>query len=122
MTRNEGVGRPVTMTTAARKKRSSFGRILRSELDEQGVTTRELARRIAPAPDKVESSRRLLHQYLSGEVSPRAEMRIRIAAALAIDAAVFTEEAERQADREQLLDALEPLADILLELATKARD
>lgn len=118
---DEGVGRGHTMTTAARKKRGSFGRILRTELDEQGVTTRELARRLAPVPEKVESHRRLLHQYLSGGVSPRAEMRTRIADALAIDPDVFTEDAERQAERERLMDALEPLADILLDLATKAR-
>lgn len=109
------------MTTAARRNHSSFGRILRSELDDQGVTTRELARRLAPAPEKVESHRRLLHQYLSGNVSPRPDMRSRIAAALEIDPDVFTEDAERQAERERLTDALEPLADLLLDLATKAR-
>lgn len=109
------------MATAAHKKHSSFSRILRSALDEQHVSTRELARRIASAPEKVESSRRLLHQYLSGEVSPRAEMRDRIAEALSIDPEVFTEDAEREAERERLLDALEPLADILLDVAIKAR-
>lgn len=108
------------MATVVRKKHS-FGRILRSQLDEQHISTRELARRLAPSPEKVESHRRLLHQYLSGDVSPRPEMRQRIADALAIDPAVFTEDAERQAERQQLMGALEPLADILLDLATKAR-
>lgn len=109
------------MTTAARKKHSSFGRILRSELDERNVSIRELARRVAENEDKIESNRRLIHQYLSGSVSPRAEMRSRIAAALAIDPGVFTEDAERQAERERLIDALEPLADILLDIAREAR-
>lgn len=109
------------MTTAARKKHSSFGRILRTELDEQHVSIRELARRVANNEEKIESNRRLLHQYLAGDVSPRAEMRARIAEALAIDPAVFTEDAERQAERERLMEALEPLADILLDLATQAR-
>lgn len=111
----------VSMTAAARKKRGSFGRILRSELEEQGVSIRELARRVAENEGHVESVRRLLHQYLSGEVSPRIEMRDRIADALMIEPSVFAEDAERQAERERLMDALEPLADILLEVATKAR-
>ena len=49
------------------------------------------------------------------------EMRGRIAEALAIDPSVFAEDAERQAERERLAAALEPLVDILLELATEAR-
>lgn len=108
--------------SAARKNRGSFGRILRSELDEQHVSIRELARRVADNAEKIESNRRLLHQYLSGEVSPRSEMRDRIADALSIDPSVFTEDAERQAERDRLIDALEPLADILLDIARKTRD
>lgn len=111
----------VGMTTAARKRRGSFGRILRAELDEQNVSIRELARRVAEEDGHVENVRRLLHLYLSGEVSPREEMRERIADALSIDPTVFAEDAERQAERERLIEALEPLADILLDVARKAR-
>lgn len=110
------------MSSVARKRKGSFGRILRAELDEQNVSIRELARRVADNAEKIESNRRLLHQYLSGEVSPRPEMRERIAEALEIDPAVFAEDAERQAERERLMDALEPLADILLDLAKGARE
>ena len=110
------------MATAARRRRSaSFGRILRSELEAQGVSIRELARRLAESDDKIESERRLLHLYVSGEVSPRQEKRDRIAEALSIDPSVFTENAERQAERERLIEALEPLADVLLGIASKAR-
>ena len=113
--------RKVYRMTAAQKKQGSFGRILRTELAIKQVSIRELARRIADDESRVENVRRLLHQYLSGDVSPREEMRERIADALAIDPAVFAEDAERQAERERLMNALEPLADILLEVATKAR-
>lgn len=118
----EGEKEAVQMVATARKRRGSFGYILRSELEEQNVSIRELARRVAETPDKVENVRRLLHQYLSGKVSPGHEMRDRIADALSIDPAVFTEDAERQAERDRVVDALGPLADILLELARKARD
>lgn len=110
------------MATAARRRRSTpFGRILRSELEAQGVSIRELARRLARSDEKVENERRLLHLYVSGEVSPGTEKRERIADALAIDPSTFAEDAERQAEREQLVAALEPLVDTLLDLATKAR-
>lgn len=112
------------MTTAARNKgsRGAFGRTLRAELDAQGCSIRELARRIAPSEDKVENTRRLLQQYVAGEVAmPREETRERIAEALAIDPSVFAATTEQQAERERLSAALEPLVDILLELATEAR-
>lgn len=112
-------------TTAVKKKRSSFGRILRAELEAQGVSVRELARRLSTDSTdtrKVENVRRLLQQYVAGEVSPGPEKRERIAAALSIDAAVFTDDAERQAERDRLMEAMKPLADLLLELATRAKD
>jgi transcriptional regulator with XRE-family HTH domain len=112
------------MATKTRKRRSSFGRILRVELDTQGVSIRELARRLSGDPSdvrKVENARRLLQQYVAGEVSPGEEKRELIAQALSIDPAVFAENAEKQAERDRLMDALEPLADLLLELATQAK-
>lgn len=120
---DNGKGRKAPhMTTATRRRRGSFGRILRSELEEKNVTVRELSRRIAAVEgSKPDNVRRLLHQYLAGEVSPRPAMRLRIANALAIDPGIFAEDTERQAEHERLMDALEPLADILLDLAVKAR-
>lgn len=100
------------------RRRSGFGEILRRELDEQGVSVRELARRLTvEQPEKLENMRRSLGRYISGEVSPGQSARETIAEALSVDHEIFAEEAVHTARREKLLDALAPLADVLLELA-----
>lgn len=110
------------MATVTRKRRSLFGEILRAELDDQGISIRELARRLTPEGGSLENTRRSLMRYVQGEVVPGVEMREAIASALSIDPAVFADDAERTARRERLLTALEPLADVLLDLAIEIRD
>ena len=47
--------------SATRRPRTLFGEILRQELDSQGVSIRELARRLtADEPEKIENTRREL--------------------------------------------------------------
>lgn len=103
------------------KRRSDFGQILRAELDAQDISVRELARRlVASGHDvKVESCRRALMRYISGDSSPGADARVSIAAALGIPVDAFTEDRERQIRHERVMDALAPLADVLLELAVE---
>lgn len=108
--------------TSTRKRRTLFGEILRAELDGQGVSIRELARRLAGDEGNLESVRRSLMRYVQGEVTPGVEQRQAIAEALAIDMAVFAEDTERAARRERILSALEPLADVLLELAIEQKE
>jgi transcriptional regulator with XRE-family HTH domain len=104
----------------ATKRRSGFGDILRAELDAQDVSIRELARRLtAGQDDRLESCRRTLMRYVSGDVAPGMLARTAIANALGIDKSVFAEEREQQARREKLMLALEPLADVLLALAVE---
>lgn len=110
------------MATTTRKNRSLFGEILRSQLDTQGVSIRELARRLAADESKLENVRRSLMRYIQGEVVPGPDQRVVIAAALGVDPAVFAEDAERAARRERILRAFEPLADVLLEVAIEIRD
>lgn len=108
-------------TVVHQKRRSPFGNLLREALEETGVSTKELSRRLADTPGQAEAKRRLLQKYVSGEVSPGAESRAEIAAALAIDGARFAEDKEHEERLDQILNALVPLADALLELATQAR-
>lgn len=109
-------------TVIGRRPRSLFGEILRAELERQGISTRELARRLADGPEKVENTRRTLIRYMRGEVLPGLQARETIAAALSLDPAVFADDADRAARRDRVLDALAPLADVLLQLATEIRD
>jgi transcriptional regulator with XRE-family HTH domain len=109
-------------TTTARRQRSLFGEILKGELDLQKVSTRELARRLAESPEKIENVRRTLIRYIRGEVLPGEQAREAIASALSIDPEVFAEDADRAAKRERVLDALAPLADVLLELVIDLRN
>lgn len=105
------------MATVARR-RSGFGDILRRELDDQSVSIRELARRLTIGePDRLENVRRSLGRYISGEVAPGTEARESIAEALGVDYEIFAEDAIRHARREKVIDALAPLADVLLDLA-----
>lgn len=110
------------MAGTTTKRRSLFGEILRGELEQQGVSTRELARRLAADEGSAENTRRTLIRYLQGEVVPGQIMREAIAEALSIDPTVFDEGAERDARRERVLDALAPLADVLLDIVTEIRE
>lgn len=105
---------------AVARKRSGFGTILRRQLDANGVSTRELARRLTAAePDRIENMRRSLIRYIQGEVAPGPGMRDAIADALGIHRTVFAEDSIRTVRRERVLDALQPLADVLLDLAVE---
>lgn len=105
------------MATSTKRARSGFGTILRRELDAQGISTRELARRLTrEEPDSIENMRRTLIRYMQG-TSPGESRREAIARELGIDAAVFAEDKIRNERRDRVLDALAPLADVLLELA-----
>lgn len=111
------------MATALRQKpRSPFGNLLREALDETGVSIKELSRRVAKTPRQTEAKRRLIQKYVIGAVSPGLEARDEIADALGIDRARFADDKEREEQREQILNALIPLADTLLELAIHARE
>lgn len=109
------------------RTRSGFGEILRRELEANGVSTRELARRLtSEEPERLDNMRRTLIRYIQGSLSPRSQARDAIAAALKVDSAVFAESAIHTERRNRVLDALKPLADVLLELAievaAEARD
>ena len=107
-------------TVLHQKPRSPFGNLLRDALNETGVSIKELSRRIGQ-DGHAEAKRRLLQKYISGEVSPGVDARQEIAVALAIDPERFAEDKEREEQRQQILNALIPLADQLLEIATAAR-
>lgn len=107
------------MATVTRR-RSGFGDILRRELDGQNVSIRELARRLTLGePDRLENVRRSLGRYISGEVAPGTDAREAISDALGVEYEMFAEDAIRNARREKVLDALAPLADVLLDLAVE---
>lgn len=121
----------MTTTTPATprrtKPRSLFGDILRRELDDKDVSVKQLARLIAreraagtdgDIENGIESVRRLLNKYLIGESSPEQPMRDTIARHLGSDPAVFADEAIQLERRRRIADALLPLADVLLEIAT----
>jgi transcriptional regulator with XRE-family HTH domain len=108
-------------TVVHQKRRSPFGNLLREALTETGVSTKELSRRLAPTPGHAEAKRRLLQKYVSGEVSPGPGARASIATALGIDGARFAEDKEHEESLDQILNALVPLADALLDLAVAAR-
>lgn len=105
---------------AVTKKRSGFGDILRRELETQAVSTRELARRLtAEEPQKLENVRRALIRYINGEHAPNDDTREAIAVALSVDFEVFAEDAVMQERRAKIADALQPLADVLLDIAVE---
>lgn len=116
-------------TVVKQKTRSPFGNLFREALDQNGVSIRGLARKLAglePGEEDVrgqgEAKRRLLQKYVTGEVSPGQAARAELAAALGIDPARFALDQEREEQRRQIMNALIPLADQLLEIATAARD
>lgn len=104
--------------------RSGFGEVLRGFLDTDGVTLRELARRVSHegGESQIESKRRLIRRYISGEVEPSRKARDEIAVALGRDPSVFDEDAERAAEIRQIHGAMLGLAETLHALAMKARD
>lgn len=109
----------------ALKLRSGFGEILHHILEADGITLRELARRVAgegASPNQVESKRRLIHRYVSGEVAPSRKARAEVAVALERDLSIFDEDAERAAEIRQIHGAMLGLAETLRDLAVKARD
>ena len=111
------------MATALHQKpRSPFGNLLRDALDETGVSVKELSRRWAKNPSHAEAKRRLLQKYVVGEVTPGDEARLEIATALGVAPARFAEDKEREEQRRQIMNALIPLADQLLEIAVAARE
>lgn len=111
------------MAGTPRRPRSLFGEILRRELESQGVSNRELARRLtADDPAKLENCRRSLIRYIRGEVMPSETMRDAIAEALDVDPSVFADDADRAARRDRVMDALAPLADVLLDIAVEIRE
>lgn len=111
------------MATATKRPRTLFGEILRRELESQEVSTRELARRLtAGDPDRIENARRTLIRYIRGQVTPGEQAREAIAEALSIDASVFAEGTERREQHDRVRDALDYLADVLLDIAVQARE
>lgn len=103
------------------KPRSPFGDLLREALEESGVSIRRLSVLLAMDGEQPESKRRLLQRYVSGEVSPGEDARHEIADALGIDRARFAEDKLHEERRARIVNALMPLADELLALATEAR-
>lgn len=115
-------------TVIKQKTRSPFGNLFREALDETGVSIRGLARQLAGLAageadlnGHGEAKRRLLQKYVTGEVSPGDTARIELATALGIDPTRFAVDREREEQRKQIMNALIPLADQLLEIATAAR-
>lgn len=104
------------------KIRSGFGQLLREALDEQGVSLRELARRLAERDGvETESKRRLLHRYIDGDVGPSERARHEIASVLDLPKDTFDTDAEELAEMQALVSALQPLAAVLHRLAVQAR-
>lgn len=115
-------------TVVKQKPRSPFGNLFREALDETGVSIRGLSRKLtglAPGAEDVnghaEAKRRLLQKYVTGEVSPGDAARAELADALGIDPVRFAVDREREEQRKQIMNALIPLADQLLEIAVAAR-
>lgn len=99
------------------RHRSNFKDSLRLALTDSGVNISELARRLSSpgaSVQQIQNKRRLVQKYLSGSVIPGDIVRDEIASALSVERGRFTEEAGREAQREQLADVLDDLADALL--------
>lgn len=116
-------------TVLKQKTRSPFGNLFRDALDETGTSIRGLSRKLVgltagqeDADGRGEAKRRLLQKYVTGEVSPGPQARAEIAAALGVPPARFAVDQEREEQRRQIMNALIPLADQLLEIATAARE
>jgi len=106
-----------------RRPRSLFGEMLRRELETQGVSQRELARRLTlQQPERLENMRRSLIRYIHGEVIPTTSAREAIADALAVDPTVFDDSPRSTRSREIIEDAVENLVDALMLAVTLAHD
>lgn len=103
----------------ATKARSPFADLLREALEESGVTVTELSRLLAQRSGRPEDRRRSLQRYLRGEQSPTQPVRDEIADSLGVSRSLFTEDREREEQHKRLMNALLPLADVLLEIATE---
>lgn len=110
------------MAATPTKPRSTFGEILKTELDEQGVTIRELARRMTASDDftEIESKRRMLQRYLRGDVQPNERVRNEIADALAVPRQRFDEDRERERWKQQIMASLDILGDVFVDLLERA--
>lgn len=116
-------------TVVKQKTRSPFGNLFREALDETGVSIRGLSRKLVglhPGDEDTdgrgEAKRRLLQKYVTGEVSPGDAARAELAEALGIAPARFAVDREHEEQRRQIMNALIPLADQLLEIARTARE
>lgn len=118
---------------AISKPRSPFGEVLHQALAEKdNMSVRQLSRLLAgisgdTEPDRLtekraEDKRRLLQRYITGDRSPSDETRDEIADALNMPRARFAVDREHDLRQRRLMNALAPLADVLLELAAEARD
>lgn len=107
------------MTPRTRTERR-FATRLRTHLDDQQVSVRELARRIAP--DNLEPTRRRLNKYLAGEITPRPENRAEIAAHLGLEPDAFEDEEEESDPVLLLLNRIHrDLQDALIEAVRAAK-
>lgn len=103
------------MAATTKRPRSLFGEILRRTLEEQGVSNRELARRLTiENPARLENTRRALIRYIRGEVTPSDQARDAIAKALGLDPAAFAAQVAPDPRREVLYAAVENLVDALM--------
>lgn len=76
------------------KPRSRFGEQLRGELGRQGLSIRQLSRRIDPS--KPEHARRALARWIAG-TTPTAASRRAVAEALGVDPAFFDDDEDEEA-------------------------
>lgn len=79
------------------KVRSPFGEKLRAELARQGISIRELGRRMDPA--KPDIARRNLSRWIAG-TKPTKGSRVLVAHALEVDPSHFDEDDDEEADQE----------------------
>jgi transcriptional regulator with XRE-family HTH domain len=89
---------------APAKPRSFFGHRLRAELERNGTSIREVARRLNPG--NVEFARRNLTRWITGGVTPTRANRQAVAVALGLDPSFFDEDDEEEAEMADLVRAL----------------
>ena len=77
---------PPVATFKPHARDQTFAEILQAEIDAQGISNRELARRLVKDPEKMNGARRQVIRWLNGETpNPTRPTRIRIAKALRIE-------------------------------------